>query len=64
MVFKKTTKMNGKFKSVMVINGEFIDAESGEKLDLAQILSEFYGISAFSISTSKQDIEEMNEYDA
>lgn len=64
MVFKKTTKMTGNFKSVIAINGNFIDAETGEEIDFYQSVRDFYGDSAFSIATSRQDIEEVNEYDA
>lgn len=56
--FKKSVNTSGKIKNV-VSNGEvFIDNETGEELNLAEIFYKVYGGSPFEISSSqKEDIE-------
>lgn len=58
--FKKTTNITGKYKAITVVNGTFVDFETGEQVDLADQLFSVYGTEPFSLSTSNKidvDIE-------
>lgn len=58
--FKKTTNITGKYKTISVVGGQFVDFETGEQIDLAEQLSSVYGEEPFSLSTSNKvdfDIE-------
>lgn len=57
--FKRTTSLSGKFKNV-VSNGEtFIDAETGEEINVCEILNKVYGSNPFDISTSYKADEDV-----
>lgn len=53
-VFKKTVTVNGKYKAIAVTNGEFVDYETGEVIDLAEQLENIYGDAPFSLTTSNK----------
>lgn len=57
--FKRTTSVNGKLKNLCVIDGKFVDAESAEEIDVADILEKVYGRNAFDISTSYKSDEDI-----
>lgn len=58
--FKKSTSIVGTFKEIIVNNGEFIDGETGEVLDLPSILEQIYGEKSFTITTKEKDSSEIN----
>lgn len=53
---KKTTKYDGKLKSIRVINGNIVD-ENGEVIDLISALSRAYGENMFDLSTTSKEEE-------
>lgn len=56
--FKRSTTINGKYKSVVIIDGDLCDYETGEQIDLVSQLFNVYGDQPFSITTtSKIDID-------
>lgn len=56
--FKKSVAVNGKYKSMVIRNNEFVDPETGNVVDVIAELSKIYGEEEFSISTSaKTDID-------
>lgn len=56
--FKKSTSINGKFKNVVCTGDSFVDEETGEEIDLADILYKIYGGASIDISTSyKEDTD-------
>ena len=58
--FKKSTSIVGTFKEMIVNNGEFIDGETGEVLDLPSILEQIYGEKSFTVTTKEKDSSEIN----
>lgn len=56
MQVKKLYKCDAKLKEVVIESGEMIDTETGEKVDLLNMLEQVYGSTPFSISaTSKNE---------
>lgn len=53
---KKTTKYDGKLKSIRVIDGNIVD-ENGEVIDLISALSRAYGENMFDLSTTSKEEE-------
>lgn len=53
---KKTTKYDGKLKSIRVIDGNIVD-ENGEVIDLISALSKAYGENMFDLSTTSKEEE-------
>lgn len=49
--FKRTFSLSGKFKGIISNGQSFIEQETGEVIDLADILNKVYGDNAFDIST-------------
>lgn len=41
--FKKSITTTGKFKMIAVENGIFVDTETGEQIQIAEILEDVYG---------------------
>jgi len=58
--FTKTNSINGTIKGICVHNGCFMDDETGEIINLAEILEQQYGDLAFDIKTSRKDDSETN----
>jgi len=58
-MFKKTVSVNGKYKALMVSDGNIIDVETGEEVDLVGTLSSIYGEDSFSLSTSSKADQEI-----
>lgn len=58
-IFKKSESVKGKWKEISCINGSFVDPETGEEINIAEILEQVYGSNTiFSLSTSnKVDVE-------
>ena len=63
--FKRTTNTNGKFKMLAVADGNnFIDYETGEVVDVADIIGKCMGEEPFDLSVtqkSETDITPTNE---
>ena len=63
--FKRTTNTNGKFKMLAVVGGNnFIDYETGEVVDVADIIGKCMGEEPFDLSVtqkSETDITPTNE---
>ena len=59
-VFKKTDAINGKFKHICVAGGVFVDAESGEKVPVAEIIQTYMGDAEFELSVSRKSEEELD----
>lgn len=57
--FKRTVGVTGKFKNLMVINGKFVDSETSEEINVAEILEKVYGNNAFDLSTSYKADEDV-----
>lgn len=58
--FKRSVSTSGKLKSI-VTNGEtFIDDETGEELNLAEIFYKVYGSSPFELSSSQKENVELD----
>lgn len=56
--FKKSINVNGKYKELTVVNGQFVDPETGDIVDLAKQLEGIYGDTIFSLTTSsKVDVD-------
>lgn len=58
-VFKKTTKLTGKFKELQIVDDKFVDPEFGEVVDLLGVLKDIYGDATFSITTAYSAEEEV-----
>ena len=59
-IFKKTTKLTGKFDNIVIHEGQFMDNETGEVVDIATILEKVYGDKVIKISTAAQDDEDID----
>lgn len=62
--FSKSGNINGKFKSLAITNGNFIDFETGEIIDLASIIGSVLGEEPFDMTLtqkSETDITPNNE---
>lgn len=58
--FKRTVGLSGKFKSLTIVDGNFVDSETSEIINVAEILGKVYGNNTFDLSTtykSDEDIE-------
>ena len=58
-VFRRSTTLKGTIKNVVVHEGKFVDNETSEQIDLAQILADVYGNEPFDIATSLKTDEEL-----
>ncbi len=58
-MFKKTVSINGKYKSLVISDGNLINTEDGEVIDLIAVLSQIYGDEPFALSTSSKADEEL-----
>ena len=53
--FSKSTSLNGKYKYLCVENGDFINPETGEIIDIVSELEAVYGAGGvFSLSTTNK----------
>lgn len=57
--FKRSISLNGKFQDLNVKDGKFIDAETGEVVDVAGICESIYGNETFTISTTHKSDEDV-----
>lgn len=58
-MFKKTISIDGKFKALVISNGNFVDVETGETINLVEALSDIYGEDPFSLTTNAKASEEI-----
>lgn len=58
--FTKTRTIKGNYKGVVITDGQFVDAESGEQINLAEELQSVYGENAFDITTSLKTDEDID----
>lgn len=57
-IFKKSESITGKYKELIIIDGQFADPESGEAINVIEHLANIYGDQPFSLSTSsKVDVD-------
>jgi len=59
MSFKKQTTYTGKLKQLKIFDGNFVD-ESGEVINLVEILANVYGDMAFDLSTTSKSEEDID----
>lgn len=57
--FSKTTSTKGTIKGLIIHEGVLVSEETGEQVDLVELLSPIYGSQVFDISTSATDKEEL-----
>lgn len=57
--FKRSVNLSGKFKGLMIVEGNFVDTETSEIIDVADILGKVYGNNAFDLSTSYKSDEDV-----
>ena len=57
--FTKTKNIKGVFKNVVINEGQFVDEDSGEVLDIISLLKDVYGETAFDITTNLKIDEEL-----
>lgn len=57
--FTKTKNIKGVYKSVVINEGQFVDEETGEVLDVVGQLRDVYGDNAFDITTTLKIDEEL-----
>ena len=57
--FSKTTTTKGMIKNILIQERNFVDEETGEIVDLIDLLNPIYGCRPFDISTSAKDEEEL-----
>lgn len=58
--FKKAENISGKYKAIMIQDGNFVDTETGDIIDMVNDLSKVYGNNVFDISVtskSEEDVE-------
>ena len=58
--FKKAENISGKYKAIMIQDGNFVDTETGDIIDIVNELSKVYGNDVFDISVtskSEEDVE-------
>lgn len=53
-MFKKSVSINGKYKELTVVDGHFVEPETGEEINLAEQLESIYGNQVFSLTTSNK----------
>lgn len=58
--FKRSTNLSGKIENIISNGDMFIDGETGEEINLFEILNSVYGNTPFSISTSQKIDEELS----
>lgn len=58
--FKKTSNISGKIKGLMIHDGVFINAETGERIDVVKQLQSVYGDETFDLSTSLKIDEDID----
>lgn len=58
--FKRTLSLSGKFKGIISDGHNFIEQETGEVINIAEILNKVYRNNAFDIST-KYGIDDVVE---
>lgn len=58
--FKKSTNVTGSYKELAVENGKFVDAETGEEINVAGQLEQIYGTQIFSLKTASKFDEDLN----
>lgn len=59
MSFKKQTTYTGKLKQIRIFDGNFVD-ESGEVINLVEILTNVYGDMTFDLSTTSKSEEDID----
>ena len=57
--FTKTKNIKGVYKNVIINEGQFMDEETGEILDVIGQLRDVYGENAFDITTTLKIDEEL-----
>ena len=57
--FTKTRTIKGNYKGIVIQDGQFVNEESGEVIDLAEELQSVYGEFAFDITTNLKIDEEL-----
>lgn len=57
--FTKTRTIKGTYKSVVIQDGQFVDEETGEVIDLVSQLEDVYGEATFDITTNLKIDEEL-----
>ena len=57
--FNKSNTITGTMKNICVVNGMFVDDETGEVVDLVSMLQQVFGDSPFDMKVSrKSDIDD------
>ena len=56
-VFKRQSTLKGIFKALTVVDGKFVDSETGEEIDVVGILAKIYGDNAFDLATQYKSDE-------
>lgn len=57
--FTKTKNIKGVYKNIIINDGQFMDEETGEILDVIGQLRDVYGENAFDITTTLKIDEEL-----
>ena len=57
--FTKTKNIKGVYKNVVINEGQFVDEDTGEIIDLASQLKDVYGEAAFDLTTTLKIDEEL-----
>lgn len=67
MEAKRTTKTDIKFKDIRVVNGQVVEFETGDEVNLIANLAEVYGEEPFTLSCTTKTEEvielESNDFD-
>ena len=58
--FKKTESIQGKWKSLQCVEEGLVDTETGEIIDIYEILKKQYGDKEFSLTTSYKSDTDLN----
>lgn len=57
--FKKSSSLTGKYKAIMIQDGNFVDTETGSVINLAEELGKIYKEESFDLSTSSKTDEDL-----
>lgn len=58
--FNKSVAITGKIGGILVSGGEFIDADTGEVVDIVKIFESVFGENEFSITAKLSDKSELD----